>query len=265
MKLNTEPTFLAGLSVQSRIIKALIVRDMMMRYGRANIGFLWVILEPMILTAGVMAMWSMLKSPYEHGLQIVAIVLTGYMPLTLFRHISGAGPNLLARSATLLYHRPISLTDVIISRAILEFCGTTSALIIVYSTLALSGIVSPIQNPGLAACAWLLMGLLSFGLLFLFSILTEYSDTSERFIQPFQYLMLPISGAFFMVDWLPYRAQQLIWFSPTVHCYEMFRAGFFGEAITTHYSWWYPLSWAFALTTVSIINLERVRDRLHMG
>src|SRR5262245_54023087 len=84
-------TLSRGLAVQARCLKALMIRDMMMRYGRANIGFLWVILEPMILTAGVMAIWSLIRPPYEHGVQIVAIVLTGYMPLTLWRHIANAG------------------------------------------------------------------------------------------------------------------------------------------------------------------------------
>ncbi len=46
----------AGLRVQCRVIVALVIRDMMMRHGRANVGFLWVILEPMILTAAIMLM-----------------------------------------------------------------------------------------------------------------------------------------------------------------------------------------------------------------
>jgi capsular polysaccharide transport system permease protein len=87
----------------------------------------------------------------------------------------------------------------------------------------------------------------------------------ERFIQPYQYLMLPLSGTFFMVDWLPTSAQNLIWFNPTVHCYEMFRAGFFGEEVTTHFTGWYPLVWAVTLVTLGIWGLGRVRDRIHFG
>ena len=42
------------LAMRVRVLEALAVRDMMMRYGRGNLGFLWVLLEPMILTVGVM-------------------------------------------------------------------------------------------------------------------------------------------------------------------------------------------------------------------
>lgn len=259
------PSMTVGLKVQARILRALIVRDMMMRYGRANIGFLWVILEPMILTVGVMALWSQIKSPYEHGLEIVGIVLTGYMPLTLFRHITGVGPFIFRRSITFLYHRNISFIDILIARAALEFAGTTTALFVVYLALVLAGIVAPAHDLGLVLLAWFLMALLSFGIMIMFAVLTEYNETTERFIQPFQYLMLPLSGTFFMVEWLPERAQELIWYNPTVHCYEMFRAGFFGEAVITHHTWWYPLLWAVFLTALGFNLIEQVRDKIHSG
>ena len=47
-----------GWKVQARVITALMLRDAMMRYGRENIGFVWVILEPMLLCTGVMILWS---------------------------------------------------------------------------------------------------------------------------------------------------------------------------------------------------------------
>ena len=47
--------FLTGLRIQSRGVNALMIRELMMRYGRGNIGFLWLVLEPMILCAGGMA------------------------------------------------------------------------------------------------------------------------------------------------------------------------------------------------------------------
>jgi capsular polysaccharide transport system permease protein len=258
-------SFYAGLRIQARCLGALMIREMMMRYGRGNIGFLWIVLEPMILTGGVMLLWSFLKSPYEHGMQIVSFVLTGYMPLTLWRHLTSAGIFAFRRSIGLLYHRQISLIDVVAARMLLEFCGTTAALTFVYAVLLLGGIVEPMHDPGLVMLAWCLMGLLSLGVGINFAVLTEYSEVTERFIQPIQYLMLPISGCFFMVELLPTRAQELALFNPTVHCYEMFRAGFFGEAVTAHFSPWYPLVWAMGLITIGIASIDSVRDHLNTG
>ena len=106
---------LAGLTVLARTLEALVIRDMMARYGRANIGFLWVVVEPMILTLGVMTIWSAMKSPYEHGVQVVALVMTGYMPLTLFRHLTNPAVFFYRRSIPLLYHRHVTLIDALIA------------------------------------------------------------------------------------------------------------------------------------------------------
>ena len=49
------------------------------------------------------------------------------------------------------------------------------------------------------------------------------------------------------------------------NCYEMFRAGFFGEEVRTHFSGWYPLIWSVALVALGIWGRDRVRDRFHFG
>lgn len=254
-----------GLATQRRVLGAIIVRDMMARYGRANIGFLWVILEPMILTAGVMLLWSAIKSPYEHGVQIVALVLTGYMPLTLFRHLTANAVSMYRRSIPFLYHRHISFVDVLLAKFLLEFMGTTTALLVVYVVLYLTGVVSAIVDPGLVIAGWLAMAFVSLGLASVIAVLTELSEATERFVQPFQYLMVPLSGSFFMVDWLPQKAQDLIWYMPTAHCYEMFRAGFFGDSVPTHWTWWYPLVWGLGLLALGLSLIESARERIHTG
>jgi capsular polysaccharide transport system permease protein len=257
--------FLQGLVTQARCIYALVIRDMMMRYGRGNVGFLWVILEPMILTVGVMGIWSLIKPPSEHGIQIVAIVLTGYMPLTLWRHCTNSAVFLFRRNIGLLYHRNISLLDTFISRMILEFTGATAALATVSTLLVAAGIIAPPHDLGVVIAAWALQGGLSFGPALIIATLTEYSEVSERFIQPFQYLMLPLSGTFFMIEWLPTFAQNVIWYNPSVHIYEMFRDGFLGAEVKTHYNVWYPALWSLCLTAVGFLGVDKIRDRIHFG
>lgn len=246
-------------------MSALIIRDMMMRYGRANIGFLWVVLEPMLLTAGVMLLWSAIKPPYEHGIQVVTLVLTGYMPLTLFRHITNPAVFLYRRSIPLLYHRHITFIDVLLAKVALEFLGTTTALLVVYSVLLLTGLTSPIVDPGLAVAGWGSLAFLSLGFASMVAVLTEISEAMERFIQPIQYLLVPLSGSFFMVDWLPKLAQDLIWHMPLVHCFEMFRAGFFREDVVTHWTWWYPLVWGLFMLALGLGGIDRAREHIHTG
>lgn len=252
----------AALRLQVRTIEALAVRFLVTRYGRENIGFVWAILEPMFLCAAVMLLWSLAKPAYQHGLHVVGLTLTGYMPLTLWRHLSNAGVHALRQSKNLRYHRNITYLDAIVSRLALEFVTTTAALIVATSTLMIVGIVEPIHDYGLVLAGWLLMGALAFGFGLFLAGLTELSETAEKFIQPMQYMIVPLSGVFFMVSWLPQKARELIVWVPQVHSYEAIRAGFFGPSVRTYEDLGYGFGWALAITAVGILVMELARDRV---
>src|SRR5215510_5657944 len=97
---------LLGWTIQARNIHALMLRDVATRYGRDNIGFVWVVLEPMILTVGVMIVWSAIAvGGHKEGVTLVEFVLTGYIPLTLWRHLTNSMVLIFRRSVPLLYHR----------------------------------------------------------------------------------------------------------------------------------------------------------------
>ena len=254
------------LATQIRSLEALMVRDLMVRFGRGNLGFLWLLVEPMLLTTGVLFIWSLAKGDQgDHGVGVAFIVFSGYMPITLWRHMTNNAIFGLRRNGSLLYHRHITLLDTFVSRMLLEFAGTTTALIFIAAVLIGFGLLEPIVNYRTMTIAWLVLAIYSFGGALVICVLTEYSEIWERFIGPFQYLMLPLSGCFFMVDWLPTPAQQLIWYNPITHCFEAFRDGLMGDAVTTHYELWYPLAWGIALIAIGLRMVDVVRDRIHFG
>ena len=51
--------------IQVRVIAALMLREVLTRYGRHNVGFLWLILEPMLFTIGITTLWMLTK--VTHG------------------------------------------------------------------------------------------------------------------------------------------------------------------------------------------------------
>ena len=247
-----------------RVIHALIIRDMMVRYGRGHLGFVWTVLEPMILTSGVMLVWTLIKGPTTHGVSVVTFVLTGYMPLTLWRHMTLNAPRLLRRNASLLCHWPIVHSDFLLARLTLEFLSTTAALCIVYFVVFTAGLVDPVADIGLALAGWLSVALYFGGMSMLFAAVSEVWEPAEKFIQPAMYVMLPISGVFFMADWLPDSLQPLLLLNPSVHCMEMFRAGVVGEDLVTHYDPWYLAATTALMLVAGAGALVRVRDRIQV-
>lgn len=255
---------LKGWSLQAQTIHALIIRDMMMRYGRDNIGFVWVILEPMILTLGVMFIWSAMGHE-SHGVKIIEIVLTGYMPLTLWRHLTGNVVGIFRGSVGMLYHRRVTPLDLVASRQFLEVLGTSAALFVVYITLSLAGIIDELQRLDLVLLGWFMMAWIGIAFGALLSCWTEKYEVAERFVAPLQYLNIPISGCFFFVDWLPTWGQNLIMYHPLVHCYEVFRAGYFGNSIVTHYNLAYFTACAFIFSFFALRGIDKIRVHIRLS
>jgi capsular polysaccharide transport system permease protein len=259
------PSTLQILRTHASTVNALIIRDMMVRFGRQHLGFVWTILEPMILCTGVMLIWSIIKEPTIHGVSVLAFVLTAYMPLTLWRHLTSPMGKILRGNSSLLYHRPIRHVDIMLARGILEFYSTTAALLIIYFIVTSFGAIEPIADPGLTLMAWLFTAWYFGAMGLLIGALTEFWEPAEKFIQPAQYLQLPLSGVYFMVDWMPNWAQKLLLLNPSVHCFEMFRAGFFGDGIPTHYDPWYLAASSMAMTLAAAWAVYHVRERIQVN
>jgi capsular polysaccharide transport system permease protein len=259
------PGLWRGVKVQARVLRALMIRELMMRYGRGNIGFLWLVLEPMLLCAGVVGLRWMIQAHMDNGVPLVALVLSGYMPLTLWRHLTNKSVFILRRNMGMLYHRNLTILDVFMMTMILEFIGCTFAYMVNYFALLLIGVLDPIRDYGLVIAGWCLMGILALGVGSMIAVLTEQYEAAERFIQPIQYLILPISGFLFMADWLPDSVRKLALYFPMLHCFEITRDGFFGETIPTHYSAAYPFLVGVVLLAIFLPRFEKVRDIIHYG
>ena len=82
--------------------------------------------------------------------------------------------------------------------------------------------------------AWLLLAWFSLALGLIVGAISERSETFERTWHVASYLLFPLSGAMFMVHWLPQAAQKGILWLPMVHGVEMLRHGYFGGVVPTH-------------------------------
>ena len=234
----------------------------MSRYGRNNIGFLWSLIEPMILAVGVMVVWSLMKPPFEHGVALMMMVFTGYLPLTLWRHITWAASGLYVHSFALLYHRNVSPADIICAKVMSEFAATTASSLLVYFAMQAFGLMEPFERFDLVIAGWLLMGWLAGCACILFASITSLFRETERFMLAIQYLLLPISGTFFMLDWVPSEARELLWFVPLTHSFEMIRDGAIGSGVTVYYVAWYPILFGAIAASIGILMLPRVREEM---
>lgn len=251
-----------ALARHSGIIGALMMRETVTRYGRQGLGLLWLVGEPLIFCFGVIFMWSLIKPEYEQGIRVAPFIMTGYMCLLLLRHLIGANINALQANGGLLYHRKITAFHLYFSRCVLEITGNTLAFAIVYATLGLLGQVSLPQNLALFYAGWFLLAWISCGVAFVFAALALRYELFERVAPVLQYALIPLSGAFTMLAWLPQNYREVLLWIPIPHAIEMLRDGMFGEFTATFYDAVYGVAWAIGLTFFGLVLLARAKHHL---
>ncbi len=241
-----------GLRVQIRVVGALILRDAVARYGHENVGFFWVVGEPMLLTAGVMLMWTVTGQGHGGEIGVVPFALTGYSYITLWRHLINRSTRAFTRNAPLLYLGPVHFFDILVAGALLEIGSILTAFSVVYIPLMLMGFAPVIHDPLLSIGGFLLLGWFGFAFGLFIVAWSELSEAAEKFIQPVMYITIPATGVFTMMDWLPGRAQEIMIWSPLVTGIEMFRGGIFSTDIPVHYNLPFMIAANFVLTAIGL-------------
>lgn len=248
--------------IQTRVIGALMIRELTTRFGRENIGFLWIMVEPLLFGGLVALMWSFMKGPEEHGISIVAFVISGYLPLTLFRHGISRCLCIFTANGSLMYHRQIKIIDFIFVRFLIEMIGSMMAYFFIGTVLAYFGLFPVPANLGFLISGWLLYCFFVFSICVIIAPLSEMSDVLEKFIPVTTYIMIPFSGTFNMVQWLTPKAQQVMSWSPPVSAMEMMRYGLFGDRVRPYYDVSVPIVFSVVCTMIGLALCRRVRRHL---
>lgn len=232
---NTGRLVSSRLGTTGRVLKALVLRELMTRFGRTHGGFLWLILEPLILTTLIIIWWSIAFGSTKQGVAIVPLALSGYSLITLWRHIVSRFIHCFRHNASLMFHRNVKPMDTILGRFFLETTGALISFFIAYTFLYFFDQIGPIYDIFLLLAGWYLLALLSFSVALSIAALCELWEPAEKFVQPILYVTLPLTGLFFMVSWLPSDYRSLALTSPLVHTFEMFRGGLIGPSVQVYF------------------------------
>lgn len=232
MKALHQTSFFESLMIQKRVLHALIMREIITRYGRNNIGFLWLFVEPLLFTLMIVLLWNVRASHFS-SLNIIAFMITGYPMAMMWRNASNRAIGAIHANASLLYHRNVRVLDTIISRIVLEISGATIAQVILMAAFVILGWIEMPADPFYMLLAWLSMAWFAFGLGMVICAIAFYIESFGKLWGTFSFLLLPASGAFFFVYSLPRSIQDYALMIPMIHGTEMFRHGYFGSSVIT--------------------------------
>jgi ABC-type polysaccharide/polyol phosphate export permease len=241
-----------------RVIWALILREIITRYGRHNIGFLWLFVEPMLFTLGVAALWTVAGLHHGSDLPIIAFALTGYSTVLLWRNMPSRCVGAIAPNSALMYHRNVRILDIFLSRVTLEAIGATISFVVLSLIFIAAETMSPPEDALTVALGWLLTAWFGASLAMFLGALAEQTELVEKIWHPAAYLLFPLSGAAYLVEALPPAFQEVVLWLPMVHGTELIREGYFGSKIEGHYDVGYMFTCNMILTLFAFTQERKI-------
>lgn len=261
---GTVRSMAGGLSTQGKVIHALTLREMQLRFGRDNIGVLWLIVEPMLFAGTVTALHS--ASGYGHGDQgqdVFPFTVIGYCLFIIFRNIFNRSEGAIRGSTPLLYHGVIKPFDIVLSKALVDAAGCISALFTLLVLGNMFGLAGPPARPLYLFGATFFIFWLSLGLSLIIAAYTYEGHFVGRLVHPFSYAMVPLSGAFVTMTFLPPWAREYMAWNPMMSMFEMARYGQFRSADDKYVYIGYMIAVCAGLTYCGLVAIDKLRARIH--
>jgi len=254
-----------ALTVQSRVLFALIVREMTTRYGRSPGGYIWAVIEPVATIALLSAVFSQITRHPSLGTIFPVFFATGYLPFHVYMDISRAVSVAVQVNRALLNFPRVTMLDVVLARFVLQlltsltvFAIIMTALLVYYDLHAPLDLRAIFAALGYAAVLGLGIGALN-------CVLFSFSPTWQRVFGIINRPMFLISGVFYIYEDLPADVQAMIWWNPLIHITAKMREGFYAEYTPSFISPVYVLLVALTTLMFGVLLLRVLRAKVLEG
>lgn len=247
---------------QARVIFALILREMITRYGRSPLGFAWAVIEPAAFVALLSILFIQIAHSPPVGRSFPLFYATGYVAFHLFHDVSSVVSRSVHVNRTLLAFPAINPLDTVIARFLLQ---TISGFAV--ATVIIGAILVVFDDPVFLDARPLVLGFLlaiALGLgvgvvnCWLFAISRSWELVWGVISRP----LFLISCVFFSFESMPGFVREILWFNPLVHLVGLLRQGVYPIYDAAHVSPVYVLGIALFLTATGLIAIRWSAARL---
>ena len=245
-----------------RVIHALLLRETKTRYGRTQLGYIWALLEPILIITVLGFVFMYIRMREVPGMPLVQFLITGFIPFMLFRDIVTQSMTAIRRNQLLLNYPQVHVIDFFISRTLLEFSTTLVVLPMLILIVSFTGIEEvSIQDPLRVFAGLCITCIYAFGIgVGLGSLIPLFPSlqflVSTIYIRPLFFL----SGVFFTVEMLPPEAVSYALINPLFQIIEFIRSGYF-KSYESNYVDFNYLGVVIILTLIISLMLQKALRR----
>jgi capsular polysaccharide transport system permease protein len=238
-----------------RVLGALMIREMITRYGRSWGGYIWAILEPAgVVAVLTLAMGAFLRHP-PIGKSFALFYASGYMVFYCFNSISGQSGTAVTVNRELLQLPMVRPLDAVIARFILTSLTLICVALLIFGTILTfthSGV-----DVGRLLRAFFAVGILGLGVgttnAVLFAFVPVWRQVWTMLTAP----LMIISGTFFLFSNMPSNIQKILIWNPLIHISGEMRMAFYPTYRGDYINIGYPIGVGFALVLIGMALVLR--------
>jgi len=246
-----------SLTIQGRVLLALMLREARTRYGRQKVGYLWALIEPILHMVMFYFIFIYAMRVVPLGESLPMFLATGLATYLGFSNVLRRTQGGFASNEALLAYPLVSVMDVFIARALLEFVTWASVTFIILSCLILSGLDPLPSRLLLMVSAMILLFGIAFGVGVIIGILTQFSPAIGNLTSiPFRILYFT-SGVFYLPDSMPPSIRNVLEWNPVLQGITLFRMGYYGNYESQMLRLEYLIVWSAASVLLAFL-MERV-------
>jgi capsular polysaccharide transport system permease protein len=252
----------SAISVQLRVIYALVLRDTRTRFGRSFGGYVLIVLWPFTHAMFLMSGYYIVHKVAPIGTEVSVFVGTGVLPYIICVHPARTMMLCIVQNQFLMNFPIVKAADVIIARGVLEIINAFWVVFLLCAVMYIAGIDFLPQRPEEAILAILASIYLGFSMGFTAAIFYKL----VRFWLGIQIgiliLMYIGSGAFILPSMLPAIVRDIIWFNPMFHAVEWLRSAYYEGYGQGMLSKEYLLAYATVTLFFGLLAERGVRGKL---
>ncbi len=242
----------SSLAIMVRVVAALLLRETRVRFGRAQIGYLWAIIEPL---GGVLVLafaFQLIGRVPDVGQSLLLFLAIGMLGFSLQRRLAVQLGNAFDANKALLFFPVVKRIDTLIARGILEISTSLLSMVIIIAGLVIIEGVSPPARLDIFVLGIAALALLGFGLGTLNAILNAHFNSWRHIEGMISRPLFLMSGVFFTPVMLPSALTDILAWNPILHGIEWLRWGYYEGYRPDYISVEYLLGWGLASTLAGL-------------
>lgn len=234
-------------------LKALMLRELLTRFGRFRLGWLFVLLDPIINISFLAILFGLILGRTMPGADFLYFITIGILSWDLVIGSMNRGMAAIPANAGLFSYRQIRPVTVILARVLIEVGILSVTLCIIWAGFTWIGHPILPRNPALALQLIGVLALLGLGLALTVGILNVFYPVLERVIPFITKPLFFASAIFFPIQVIPVQYRSFLHWNPLLHGIELMRGAVFTDYDVAAVSFTYLLLVSFLVLLAGFV------------